>query len=270
MIEHVRFGQRDQLIVGVDGLRTLAGADRDRRQRRDQRALADGAFDQRQDGVVHRYLFVDLAAREEVVDAHRRKAFEEVLATALAELDLEARQIGQERVGERDGEGVFDNGIAVGREAILVFGQRHAGSVTEYGVSVRVLAIVELAGTIERAALALASALGTLAYQERLKLATGLPAVVLMTPDAGRAAALVDALAAHGQPALRCAAADEVAADDMVSLKRFAFERDALVASDGGERLPWGDVAALVRAIDRRRIESATIVAERSSIWRGP
>src|SRR5512146_3163152 len=114
-----------------------------------------------------------------------------------------------------------------------------------------------------RSASALASALGTLAYEERLKLATGLPVVVLMTPDAARAAALVDALAAHGQPALTCSSSDVVAAGDMVSLKRFAFERDALVASDGGERLPWGDVAALVRATDRRRIESATILAEK-------
>ncbi|MDB4967279.1 MAG: hypothetical protein JWN44_2968 [Myxococcales bacterium] len=130
-------------------------------------------------------------------------------------------------------------------------------------MGVHVVALVELAGTIERVTLALASALGTLAYEERLKLGTGLPAVVLMTPDAGRAAALVEALAAHGQPALTCALSDVVAASDMVSLKRFAFERDALVASDGGERLPWGEVAALVRATDRRRVESATVVAEK-------
>lgn len=126
-----------------------------------------------------------------------------------------------------------------------------------------VVAIAELAGTIERVASLLASALGTLAYEERLKLALGLPAVVLLTPDAGRAAALVDALGAEGQAALTCASSDVVAASEMVSLKRFAFERDALVAGDGGERLPWGDVAALVRATDRRRVESATVVKEK-------
>jgi hypothetical protein len=130
-------------------------------------------------------------------------------------------------------------------------------------VGVHVVAIVELAGTIERVASLLASALGTLAYEERLKLATGLPAVVLMTPDAGRAAALVDALADAGQAALLCASSDVVAAGDMISLKRFAFDRDALVAGDSGERLPWGDVAALVRATDRRRVESSTVVAEK-------
>ena len=73
--------------------------------------------------------FVDRAAREQVVDAHGREALEDVLAGALAELALEARQIGQERVGERDREGVFDDGVAVACEAVLVFGQRHPGSV---------------------------------------------------------------------------------------------------------------------------------------------
>ena len=60
------------------------------------------------------------------------KPFEDVLAAAFAELDLEARQIGQERVGEGDREGVFDDGVAVAREAFLVFGQRHAGERTAY------------------------------------------------------------------------------------------------------------------------------------------
>jgi hypothetical protein len=128
---------------------------------------------------------------------------------------------------------------------------------------VHVVAILELAGTIESAAASLASALGTLAYEERLKLATGLPAVVLMTPDAARAAALVDALAATGQRALRCALSEVVAASDMVSLKRFTLERDALVAGDTGERLPWASVTALVRATDRRRVESSTVVKEK-------
>ena len=130
-------------------------------------------------------------------------------------------------------------------------------------MSVHVVAIVELAGTLESAAAALAQALGTLVYQERLKLAAGLPAVVLMTPDAARAAALVDALARKGQPALSFPSSEVVAASDQVTLKRFAFERDALLAVDGNERLPWDRLTALVRATDRRRVESATFVQEK-------
>jgi hypothetical protein len=126
-----------------------------------------------------------------------------------------------------------------------------------------VVAILELPGTIERAASALASALGTIAYDERLKLAAGLPAVVLSTPDAARAAALMAALRAEGQRAFECTSSDVTAASEMVSLKRFAFEADALVATDRGERLAWSDVAALIRATDRRRVESATVVTEK-------
>lgn len=130
-------------------------------------------------------------------------------------------------------------------------------------MGVHVVAMLELAGTIDKAAASLAAALGTLAYEERLKLAAGLPAVVLMTPDAARAAALVDALAKQGQPALTLASSEVYAASDMVTLKRFAIERDALVANNGDEHLPWASVTALVRATDRRRVESTIVVAEK-------
>ena len=126
-----------------------------------------------------------------------------------------------------------------------------------------VVAILELAGTIERAASALAAALGTMAYDERMKLTAGLPAVVLSTPDAARAAALVAALTAAGQRTFECNSSDVTAASEMISLKRFAFESDALVATERGERLAWSDVAALVRATDRRRVESTTVVKEK-------
>ncbi len=126
-----------------------------------------------------------------------------------------------------------------------------------------VVAILELAGTIDGAAAVLAGALGTLAYEERLKLAVGLPSVVLLTPDAARAAALVEALRAHGHGAVACPASAVVAGSEMISLRRFAFDEDALVATDRGERLPWHDLAALIRATDRRTVESATVVKEK-------
>ena len=44
----VRLRDRDQLVVGVDRLRGLAGQDRDRRQRRDQAARVEHALDDRQ------------------------------------------------------------------------------------------------------------------------------------------------------------------------------------------------------------------------------
>ena len=127
----------------------------------------------------------------------------------------------------------------------------------------QIVAIVALAIPIERVASTLAATLGTVVYEERLKLAAGLPAVVSMTPDAARAAALVAALAAAGQSAILCTSEDVVAASAMVSLRRFAFAEDALVAGDSGARLPWRDIAALVRATDKRRVETSTVVTEK-------
>jgi hypothetical protein len=127
-----------------------------------------------------------------------------------------------------------------------------------------VVAILELATSIEAAAAALAAELGTLAYEERLKLAAGLPAVVLLAPDPLRATALAEGLAARGQPAVAFAGDEVVMASDMVSLRRFAFTEDALVAGEGaGARLPWADLALLIRANDRRRVETERVVKEK-------
>lgn len=126
-----------------------------------------------------------------------------------------------------------------------------------------IIALTALATPVDAAASAVAAALGTTAYEERLKLAVGLPAVVVTTPDAARAAALGDALRAHGHGVLACTSADIVAAEEMVSLRRFALDDDALVAADRGERLPWSDIAVLVRAFDCRRSESSTTVTEK-------
>lgn len=126
-----------------------------------------------------------------------------------------------------------------------------------------IVALTALATPVEAAAAAVAAALGTTAYEERLKLVAGLPTVVATTPDGARAASLAEALRAHGHRALVCASADVVAADDMVSLRRFALDDDALVAGDRGERLPWSDIAVLVRAFDRRRSETSTTVTEK-------
>ena len=126
-----------------------------------------------------------------------------------------------------------------------------------------IVALTALATPVEAAASAVAAALGTTAYEERLKLAVGLPTVIATTPDAARAASLGEALRALGHRALVLASTDVVAADDMVSLRRFALEDDALVAGDRGERLPWSDIAVLVRGFDRRRTETSTTVTEK-------
>jgi hypothetical protein len=129
----------------------------------------------------------------------------------------------------------------------------------------QIVAITGLATAADAAAAALARALGTLPYDERRKLAAGLPAVVLTSADPARADALAATLRALGHRVIACASESVVSSSEMVSLKRFALDEDALVATDRGERLPWGDVAVLVRAVERRRVETTTLVKEKKT-----
>ena len=125
------------------------------------------------------------------------------------------------------------------------------------------VALTALGAPIDRVAATVAATLGTLPYEERLKLAVGLPVVVLQTPDAARAASLAQSLRAAGHAVLARSADDVVAAEKMISLRRFALEPEALVAADRGERLPWSDVGVLVRAVDRKKRHTTAVVKEK-------
>lgn len=126
-----------------------------------------------------------------------------------------------------------------------------------------IVAITGLATPPDAAAAALARALGTLPYDERRKLAAGVPAVVLTSADAARAEAVAATLRGLGHQVIACDAEAVVPSSKMVSLKRFALGDDALVAGD--ERLPWNDLAVLVRAVERRRVETTTTVKEKKT-----
>jgi hypothetical protein len=135
------------------------------------------------------------------------------------------------------------------------------GSVT---APIFLVAITRLGTAIETEAKALASQLGGLAYEYRLKLNAGEPAIVLATPDGVVARLCVEKLRMRGHEAMVVAANDVIRADAMLALKRFHFESDALVSSDGlGARLPWGDITALVRATHRTVTESSEVVQEK-------
>jgi hypothetical protein len=127
-----------------------------------------------------------------------------------------------------------------------------------------VVAIVELAGPSDAAAPALASALGTTAYELKLVLAGGLPAVVLMTPSADRAAAATAAVRNLGHRAIDCARAAVVPSAKMTPLRDFRLEETEIVANEhGAERLPYEDVLALLRAWHRTTTETTAEVKER-------
>ncbi|WP_437592054.1 hypothetical protein [Sorangium sp. So ce1000] len=138
-----------------------------------------------------------------------------------------------------------------------------------------VVAILELATSVEAEAAALAADLGSTAYEQRLHLAAGLPAVVLTTADPAPAHALLRALRARGHGALAVDAAAVVSSGDMVPLRRGRLEPGGLVAEDPAapgvagqpaavvERLPFDDILALVRATQRQRVASKVDVKER-------
>ncbi len=120
-----------------------------------------------------------------------------------------------------------------------------------------VVALAELATPIEAEAAALAADLGTTAYEERLKLAAGLPAIVLTSAEAGPARNLLAKLRARRHGAVSCDASAVVPAGAMVPLRRFTFEPDALVAPDvPGARLPYGDILGIFRASHQTRTET--------------
>src|SRR5580692_688 len=124
-----------------------------------------------------------------------------------------------------------------------------------------VVAIVALGTTPEAEARALATDLGTTMYEERLKLTPGFPAIVLTTTDDGAAQALLAKLQARRHRALVCRRSEVVRASEMVQMRHFQFEPDGL--ESGGDRLPWTDLAALVRARHRQETTTTEVVKQK-------
>jgi len=133
----------------------------------------------------------------------------------------------------------------------------------EYPRGVHIVALAELATSIEAEAAALAQDLGTTAYEERLKLAAGLPAIVLTSAEAGPAQALIARLRARRHVVVACDASAVVPSHAMVPLRRFAFEPDALVALDlpgsagaPEARLAYAEILGIFRASHQTRTET--------------
>ena len=135
------------------------------------------------------------------------------------------------------------------------------------------VAITHLATELEAEAKALAADLRGVVYDQRVKLKAGMPSVVLATPDAEAARALLSRVRGRGHAAVLVSSEDVVAADAMLHLKRFAFEDAAasgpyrgaaagLIANES-ERRPWEEITALVRATHRSIGAAAQVVTEK-------
>ncbi|HEY1812113.1 MAG TPA: hypothetical protein VGG74_07130 [Kofleriaceae bacterium] len=123
-----------------------------------------------------------------------------------------------------------------------------------------VVAIGALGTALEAEAKALADDLGSTAYEERLKLVGGVPAIVLTTRDGNAAQALVAKLRGRGHRAQLCRVSEVVPASAMILLRQFQLDDDAL--GTGRERLPWSDISALIRARHQRTATSVDIVKD--------
>ena len=107
----------------------------------------------------------------------------------------------------------------------------------------------------------LAKATGVTAYEARLALAGGFPAIVLTTGDEAKANGLAATLRAGGDDAIALDAREIAPAETMVAFDRFTFEAEAVVA--GGRDLPYADISCLLRAVHRSRATTQTKTSER-------
>lgn len=126
-----------------------------------------------------------------------------------------------------------------------------------------VVAITELSATVEAEAVALSSDVGVSAYQTRLMLASGTPAIVSTTHDKAPALDLLARLRRRGHAAIACDTSAIVASVAMTSMRRFSLGAGSISSGDGaGAELPYDDVLALVAAVHRQRTTSESEVRE--------
>jgi hypothetical protein len=114
------------------------------------------------------------------------------------------------------------------------------------------VAVTELVTPLDVEAQALARDLGVTPYEARLELAGGFPAVILTTPDRARAQQQLDAIRARRHGAVAFDMDAVVSSADMIGMRRFRFEPDAVTTDDApGEHLPYDDVFLMVRAVHK-------------------
>lgn len=126
-----------------------------------------------------------------------------------------------------------------------------------------VVALTELRGALEDEAAALAGDLGCTAYDARMLLAPGIPAILRRTPDREAALKLLSSVRARGHGAVACDLSAVASSDAMTAMRRFRLgETELTLDDDPGARLPYDDIVALVPAVHRSRTDTATVTRE--------
>jgi hypothetical protein len=133
-----------------------------------------------------------------------------------------------------------------------------------------VVAITELVTPVDDEAAALAADLGTTLYEERVNLNAGLPVVVLTTPERQAAVRLLQRIRQRGHGAVAVDDSAVISTGSMISMRRFVLEADAITTPDHpGERLPYGELLALLKAEHRTRTEThAEVTSKQFSVGR--
>jgi hypothetical protein len=128
-----------------------------------------------------------------------------------------------------------------------------------------VVAIAELVNSLEQEAARLAEDLGVTAYETRITLMAGLPAIVLTTTDREHARRTIERIVARGNSVVGCDERQVVDSEKMIALRRFRLDADAIrTAEHPDENLPYGDVLAVVRGTHRMRTDTRTTTTERT------
>jgi hypothetical protein len=131
-----------------------------------------------------------------------------------------------------------------------------------------VVALAELGTSVENETPLLAADLATTVYEARLRLAAGLPCVVLSTPDRERALEMLGKLRGRGHGAVAFDARAVVSASSMVTVRRYRWAEDALeldregAAPSGPDRLLYTEMSVLLRAMHRSSHERRRDVKE--------
>jgi hypothetical protein len=136
------------------------------------------------------------------------------------------------------------------------------GTKPGYNCTMYLVAIAELATSVEEEMPLLARDLGVAAYEARLLLAGERPKIVLRTPEEARARDLLAGLRERRHGAVACDSKAVVATDAMVQLGGFRFSDTALTNGDGDE-LPFSDLLAILRAVRSVHTTKTTQVKER-------
>jgi len=129
---------------------------------------------------------------------------------------------------------------------------------------VHIVALTEVAQPTDAALAPVAAVVGSSAYDVRLILNGGLPAVVLVTDDGARAARVVAELALQGHRAFTCDRASITPSAKMTAIRVIDFGPDGIAPAEGlRERFPYSDILCILRATHAKTTEVVSQVKER-------